>query len=49
MNIRPLSEDQLQLLAADSDGQGTKNQNNWSKNRYRAWALCHNAKIFITF
>ena len=46
MNIRPLSEDQLQLLAADSDGQGTKNQN---KNRYRAWALCHNAKIFITF
>ena len=49
MNIRPLSEDQLQLLAADSDSQGTKNQNNWSKNRYRASALCHNAKIFITF
>ena len=36
MNIRPLCEDQLQLLAADSEGQGTNNQNNWSKNRYKA-------------
>ena len=43
MEIRPLNEDSLQLLAAESMGQGTGNHNLSGLNRYRAWVTCHEA------
>ena len=41
MRVRPLNEDKLQLLVAESEGEGTRNQNRWSQNRFKAWSACH--------
>ena len=45
MQVVPLSGDEIGLLAAASDGQGTVKQNQWAQNRYRVWAHSHNLAV----
>ena len=45
MQVVPLSSDEIGLLAAASDGQGTVKQNQWARNRYRIWANSHNQAV----
>ena len=45
MQVVPLSGDEIGLLAAASDGQGTVKQNQWAQNRYRVWAHSHNVAV----
>ena len=47
MPVVPLSGDEIGLLAAAFDGQGTVNQNQWAQNRYRIWAHSQNQAVPI--
>ena len=45
MQVVPLSGDEIGLLAAAFDGQGTVNQNQWAQNRYRIWAYSNTQAV----